>query len=88
MSMKVKVDVELPISVLLHKGLLRPIDGWLPFRIRAHVESIQVVVVGVEAEVASRYSIRVQYWHYLEAVEFQQDTGLFTAKDLCVICLL
>ena len=59
MTMKVEVDVELPISVLLQKGLLRSIDGRLPFRVWAQIESIQVVVVGVKAEVASRYSIRV-----------------------------
>jgi len=46
------------------------------------------VVVGVEAEVASRYPIRVKQWHYLEVVELQQDTGLLAAKDLCVIYLL
>lgn len=53
MPMKVKVDVELSISVLLHKGLLRSIDGRLPLWVWAQVETIQVVVVGVEAEVAS-----------------------------------
>lgn len=59
MPMKVKVDVELSVSVLLHKGLFSRIDGRLPLRVWVQVEPIQVVVVGVEAEVASRNSIRV-----------------------------
>lgn len=88
MPVEVKVDVELSVSVLLHQGFLSRIDSRLPFWVRVQIESIQVVVVGVEAEVASRYPIRVKQWHYLEVVELQQDTGLLAAKDLCVIYLL
>jgi phosphomethylpyrimidine synthase len=60
MPVKVKVDVELSVSVLLHQGLLSRIDSRLPFWVRVQIESIQVVVVGVEAEVASRYPIGIE----------------------------
>ena len=47
MPMKVKVDVELPVPVLLHKRFFSRIDGRLPLRVWVEVESIQIVVVGV-----------------------------------------
>ena len=78
--MQVQVDVKVLVPVLLHQSLFGSVDGRLPLGVGGQVEPVQVVVVGVQPEVASRNAVWVQDRHHFKYVELQENSRLLTAK--------
>ena len=78
MAMQIEVDLEASALILLNHSLLGLIDGGLPVRTWVQVESIEVVVVGIQSIVPTSHTIRVKQWNYLEAVLLQEDCCLLT----------
>lgn len=54
-------------------------DSGLKFRVRVQVEAVQVVIVGVQAEVASRDTVWVEQRDDLEDILLEEQTGLLSA---------
>ena len=71
-TVQVDVNLKLAQQMLLKYRFLCFKDRRLLLRTRIEVESVQIVVVGVQAVVAARDSIRIYKWNDLEDVLLQQ----------------
>lgn len=78
--MQINVDVQVPIIMLLNQGLLSGIYRGLKFGVRIQVEPIEVVVVGIESEVPTRYTVWVQQGHYFEDIVLKEQPTLLTVR--------
>lgn len=77
-TMQVNIEFQVAQVVLGNNRLLDLVDCRLLVRTGAQIEPVQIVIVSVQAIVATRYAVRVDQGYDLDDVIFKNDAGLLT----------